>query len=168
MRKMGITFFGLGYMPFASGSWGSLGAAVVYTLVWFVMIPTAGVPGWGLDVALLLGVAVTTALCIYWGKWACEYFGRSDPSEFVLDEVAGQWIALLLFPVSGFKGMMIVLAMQFFLFRLLDVIKPPPARQFERFPYGYGVVADDLMAGVYANIAGQVIYRFFLQSFLQG
>jgi phosphatidylglycerophosphatase A len=168
MRKMAITFFGLGFMPFATGSWGSAGAAGVFVAAWYAMLFYGGMTWGAFQVVILAVIALSSVLSIVWGKWACDTYGP-DPKEFVLDEVAGQWVSLLWMPIvmepGMWRGMWIVVAVQFFSFRLFDVIKPPPARQFERLKDGYGVLLDDLMAGVYANIVGQLIFRYFWTSF---
>ena len=124
------------------------------------MIQAAGARGQAFDGVVLLGVFLATWVSVRYGKWACEYFGKSDPKPFVLDEVAGQWIALLWLPVVTPMSLVIILFVQFLLFRIFDIIKPPPARQFEKFQDGYGVVADDLMSGLYANVVGQIIFRY--------
>jgi phosphatidylglycerophosphatase A len=159
VRKLVITFFGLGYLPIAPGTWGSLGAAVVFAAVWYGMIPLANARLQAFHAVLLLGVGLTSAFSITWGPWACTHFGRSDPKPFVLDEVAGQWLSLFWLPVVSPARMWLILLVQFFLFRVFDVIKPPPARQFEKFKDGYGIVADDLMSAIYVNIIGQLIFR---------
>jgi len=99
------------------------------------------------------------------GSWSAgiaeEHFGRTDPGQVVVDEVMGMLITLLLNPV-GWKG--VVLA--FFLFRLFDVIKPYPANRLETLHGGVGVMADDAMAAIYANLVLRAcIYvsaRFFV------
>jgi phosphatidylglycerophosphatase A len=78
----------------------------------------------------------------------------------VLDEFAGQWIALIALPMMNWQQAFAVCAAQFFLFRLFDILKPPPASWLERLPAGWGIVADDLAAGIYANIIGQLIFRW--------
>ena len=99
-----------------------------------------------------------------WGPWAIRQFTASakkqdDPGRVVLDEIAGQWLALVALPMPTLGRACAVLAVQFFLFRLFDVIKPPPARQFEKLPAGWGILLDDLAAALYANVIGQVIFR---------
>jgi phosphatidylglycerophosphatase A len=87
--------------------------------------------------------------CVAWGPWAVEYFaGRcrkaGDPGQVVLDEWAGQWVALIAVPMPTLGRTLAVLAVQFVLFRLFDVIKPPPGRRLEKMPGGWGVLLDDL------------------------
>lgn len=114
------------------------------------------------DAVVLLAVAGACVAAVAWGRWAIERFARKDPKPFVLDEFAGQCLALLALPPladdSG-AGLASVLVGQFLLFRFFDILKPPPARQLERLPEGWGILCDDLMAGVYANVLGQVLWR---------
>jgi phosphatidylglycerophosphatase A len=77
--------------------------------------------------------------------------GLKDPGIVVVDEVVGQWVSLLLLPLTP-----VTVALGFLLFRLLDVVKPWPARDFERLPGGWGIMADDVMAGIYANLLVRV------------
>lgn len=169
IRRLAITFFGLGYMPFASGTWGSLGAILVAGGLYAAM-RRAGVSE---DYDVLLGVLILVAcvLSILWGRWAIDYFASrsrkpGDPGQFVLDEVAGQWLSVIALPIAGlpFHTWAAVYAMQFFLFRVFDVLKPPPGRQLERLPSGWGILMDDLGVAVYANIIGQIVVRRWLLS----
>jgi phosphatidylglycerophosphatase A len=78
--------------------------------------------------------------------------GRKDPSIVVIDEVVGQWASLLFLPLTPATA-----AVSFLLFRAMDVVKPWPARDFESLPGGLGIMADDLMAGIYANLLLRVV-----------
>jgi len=133
------TVLGLGYIPFAPGTFGS--AAGV--LLWALLPASAAVQGAAI-VALFIG-----------GSWsggvAEQHFGRADPGQVVIDEVMGMLITLFLNPV-GWAGA----ALAFFLFRAADIVKPYPANRLERLPGGIGVMADDAMAAVYANLALRV------------
>jgi phosphatidylglycerophosphatase A len=84
--------------------------------------------------------------------------GVRDPGPVVLDEVVGQWWALSLMAWGGVAMRPWALAVGFALFRLLDVLKPPPIRQVERLPGGYGIVADDLLAGLVAGLLGALAF----------
>lgn len=159
-----ITVFGSGYAPFASGTWGSATAIVLFAIPALLLHPFPEL-GWVLNVVVLVpGIVLAVLGSVWWGEWALERFQSSDPKPFVLDEFAGQWVALLSLPLAaaggGLIGLGALLFSQFFLFRLLDVIKPPPAAQLESLPAGWGVLCDDLMAGLYANIVGQIIWRY--------
>jgi len=134
------TFFGSGLCPVAPGTAGSIAALVVAWL----LVKWLGVAGWTL--ALLAAVLVAPAI---WAAGAIETrFGRHDPPQVVIDEVLGQWIALA--PVTGRQAADWLLALA--LFRVFDIWKPFPARRLEALPGGAGIVADDLMAGLYAAL----------------
>jgi len=160
-----ITLFGSGYAPFASGSWGSLVAVILFVIPAVIIRQLPSSLAWMTEaVGLVPGIVISVLLSIWWGDWALEKFGNKDPKPFVLDEFAGQWISLVSLPIAAAGGSLTAFAVvvfgQFFFFRLFDVIKPPPAAQLESLPSGWGVLCDDLMAGVYANIAGQILWRF--------
>ena len=127
-----------GYFPIAPGTVGSVAGLVVYLLIWWTRSPLVEV---GLIVALF-GAGVWA------GTTAERYFGGIDPGPIVLDEVVGMLITLAFVPV-GLSGAIA----GFFLFRLFDVIKPFPADRLEKLHGGFGVMADDAMAAVYANIS---------------
>jgi phosphatidylglycerophosphatase A len=127
-----------GYFPFAPGTVGSAAGLVVYLLVWWTHSP-------------LLEVGLIVALFVL-GTWAStkaeQYFGGIDPGPVVIDEVVGMLITLAFIPV-GVSGAVT----GFLLFRVFDVFKPYPAGRFERLHGGLGVMSDDAMAGVYANLS---------------
>lgn len=160
-RVLCVTVLGSGFAPFASGTFGSTAAIILFVPIHLLLAWWGAAPVWT-EAVLIGGAALATALCVRLGDWAIARFGRKDPKPFVLDELAGQWVALLLLLPPGlgqWKQFAVVLAMQFFWFRLFDVLKPPPARQLERLPGGLGIVMDDLFAGLYANLAGQLIWH---------
>jgi len=131
------TGFGSGYSPFAPGTAGS---AVGLLFVW------------GMSLMDLTGQVVftlaVTALSMIAADIVAKSVGLKDPGLIVADEIAGMMVTMIAIPIT-LKSALI----GFVLFRLMDVVKPPPARQFEHFKGGVGIVADDLMAGVYANLA---------------
>ncbi|HEY8549446.1 MAG TPA: phosphatidylglycerophosphatase A [Vicinamibacterales bacterium] len=130
------TVFGIGRIPFAPGTFGSL-PGIALTIA-----ARAYGPWW--TEALLLVLIVVAGV---WGASAAEeHFGRIDPGPVVIDEVAGMMLTLLFIPLSA-TGY----AAGFFVFRACDVIKPFPANRLERLPGGFGVMADDLMAGVWGH-----------------
>lgn len=156
-----ITVLGSGFMPLASGSWGSLVAVLLFAPIWWLVALTS-TPRGILEIALVVGVVVSSWLSIRWGEWAIARFKRKDPKQFVLDEFAGQWVALLVMPIAldaDLWSWCWIVGGQLFWFRLFDVLKPPPARQLERLHAGWGILIDDLFAGAYANIVGQIIWR---------
>ena len=131
-----------GYFPFAPGTVGSLAGLVFYLLVWWTQSRTV-------EAGL---IAIVCAVGVWAGTTAERYFGGIDPGPIVIDEVAGMLITLAFIPV-GLSGAVV----GFFLFRIFDVIKPYPAGRLERLHGGLGVMADDAMAAVYANIALRIV-----------
>lgn len=101
--------------------------------------------------AAAIGVLAATslALCAL-GVWAAgkaeDFFGRTDPGHVVVDEVVGQMLTFLLFPHATWKWLL----GGFLLFRAFDIVKPFPARQAERIPRGWGIMLDDVIAGLYS------------------
>ena len=150
MRKFVVTCGYLGTLPIAGGTYGSAFAAAVWlALVW----PARVQPLWFLPPLIVLSVLGCLRLC----AWAEEHFGKSDPQAFVLDELAGQWMALLFVAVPVGVHPVWIAGVSFFLFRIFDVAKPFPIRRLERLrPAGWGIVADDLLAGAYANVVLQL------------
>ena len=127
-----------GYFPFAPGTIGSLVGLAVYGLVRL----SGSTP---VEIAAIL---VLGAIGVWAGGVAERYFGGIDPGPVVIDEVVGMLVTLAFIPV-GRSG----LIAGFFIFRILDIIKPYPASRFETLRGGLGVMADDVMAAVYGNIA---------------
>ena len=149
MRNLVIfiaTGAGSGYSPIASGTAGSaVGVALFVVLAW----------GLGLSTPALLAVTAGVTLLGVWAADRAEaIFGGKDDGHITIDEVAGQLISLLALPLRWE-----VLLVGFFLFRLFDIVKPPPARQLESMRGGLGVMGDDVFAGIYANLVGQVLWR---------
>ncbi|HTO70952.1 MAG TPA: phosphatidylglycerophosphatase A [Myxococcota bacterium] len=139
---------GSGYAPVAPGTFGSL----VGVALWALWRALGGVSqtGYALGCALLAAVGV-------WAAGRAEViFGRHDDGRITIDEVAGMLLSLAWLPARPE-----VAGLGFVLFRLFDIWKPFPARRAERLPGGLGVVADDLVAGVYANLGGQLVWRLF-------
>ena len=134
------TFFYLGYVPKGPGTAGSLGAlAIAWGLHAYLGISGACIALFGM---LLIAPAIWAA-----GRMARDT-GSKDPQVVVIDEVAGQWIALAGASTLNWKSWLGA----FLLFRAFDIWKPPPVRQLERIPGGTGIVLDDAMAGIYAAL----------------
>lgn len=142
---------GLGFAPFAPGTWGSLGTVLA-------LVGLFGVEGWfegpvqasgsGLVLTLLAVLVVITVVGVRIGDRAELDWGRDDPGGFVLDEVAGQLLALL--PALAVGLTPLGVSVGFAAFRLFDITKPPPCRRLEALHGGVGIMADDLVAGIYA------------------
>lgn len=161
MREIAITFFYLGHLPKIPGTWGSAGAAACYLVYAFVAQRQGVINSFGFEVALAIGVVIAAVIGVALGPWAVKRFDNKDPGPFVLDEVAGQWLALIAIPIGlSLPRLVIVTGTQFVLFRIFDIWKPTPARQLESLPHGWGIVADDLAVAVYTNLLGQAIFRY--------
>ena len=127
-----------GYFPVAPGTVGSAAGLVAYLIVWWTQ-------SWVVEIALIVGLF---ALGVWAGTTAERYFGGIDPGPVIVDEVVGMLITLAFIPV-GLSGAIA----GFFLFRIFDIIKPFPAGRLEALHGGFGVMADDAMAAVYANLS---------------
>ena len=132
----------LGYVPVAPGTFGSAAGLVVFAAV-----------RWSGSPALELAVIILLFAVGVWSANAAErHFGGVDPAPVILDEVVGMLITLAFLPVN-ITGAIV----GFLLFRLFDVVKPWPANRFEALHGGFGVMADDAMAGVYGNVAMRLL-----------
>lgn len=146
------TFFGAGYGRPGPGTWGSAAAVLLWALTAWALHPSPQM----LLLMLLGGIALALLFGIPAATIVERESGREDPQFVVIDEVAGQWIALLSCPFDWRHGL-IALG----LFRLFDIIKPFPARQLERLPAGWGIVFDDVAAGLYALGVGFIVRIWF-------
>ena len=131
------TVGGLGYFPFAPGTVGSAAGLLVYLPIRWLGLPM--VEAAAIVVVFLVGAVTATA--------AERHFGLIDPGPIVSDEVLGMLVTLAFLPVSVTGAIA-----GFVLFRIFDVIKPPPSSQLEALPGGWGVMSDDLMAAIYADL----------------
>lgn len=146
MKRIGVliaTSCGAGYSPVASGTAGSAVGILIYFFLQRLALPTQ----WAI-------VALMSLVGIWASSIAEKHFGREDPGEVVIDEVAGQLLTLV-----GTGVGVVGIVVGFFLFRVLDIFKPWPARQFENFHGGLGIMADDLMVAVYGNLILHIAVR---------
>jgi len=167
-RWLAVTVFGLGHMRPASGTWGSLPPVAIAGILIIVGLGPAEAPLLYHSVLIAILLA-SSAACVVYGEWAEAWFGKKDPGHVVADETAGQCIALFMLPIAappltaaGLLPLACALGVAFVSFRLFDIFKPPPADALQALPAGWGVLIDDLFAGVYALIATQVILFFML------
>ena len=135
------TFFGAGLGKPGPGTWGSVAAVLLWAAFAWLIHPSAP----ALVATLIAGIVFSVALGVPAATIAAREAGRHDPGFVVIDEVAGQWITLL---GSPFDWRHAVIALV--LFRLFDITKPFPVRRLERLPEGWGIVFDDVAAGLYA------------------
>lgn len=142
--KLIATFFYVGLVPVAPGTFGTLAAVPLFWLI-------SGLPIYIylLITLVVIGVAV-------WAATVTErIYGRRDPGQIVADEVAGYLVTMILIPPTAIN-----IVAGFFLFRLFDIVKPPPVRSLEKLPRGWGVVIDDVAAGAYACVCMHLILRY--------
>ncbi len=130
------TGFGLGHLPRAPGTWGALGAVLFY----LILAPFLNFWGYFFISLFFCAVGVWSA------QKAAETLAQRDPREVVIDEIAGQWIALWSCHSLG------AIFWSFIVFRLLDIYKPPPIRQVDQLPGGWGIMADDVVAGILTGL----------------
>jgi len=143
-RALASVFY-IGFIPGAPGTYGSLAAVAVLYLI-------GQYGGWFHPAALLAGVGIVTLLGVLTSNIASKKAGDEDPSFVVIDEVAGQ---MLTFFCVSFSITNLVIG--FVAFRAFDIWKPWPIRKIESLPHGIGIMADDLLAGVYACVTLHII-----------
>ena len=156
MKKTGpatiIGALGVGLLPGAPGTWGTLVAVAAFAVVRLLT------PG---EVPVLALIIAATVLGLLLARRVEDELGRRDPGAFVLDEAAGYWVAVLGFGgFAGFGGDVAwgwIAAGAFVLFRIFDILKPPPVRQCDRIPGAFGVMLDDLVAGALANLVLRIV-----------
>ncbi len=155
------TGFYSGYIPWASGTFGTLVGILIYSIPgaanpaalipltvvgFFVGVVTSG------RVAAIVGNRLNPSAAFAKATFQSGEAHPADPSIVVIDEIVGIWITLLFVPVSA-----VATLAGFISFRAFDIMKPPPARQLERIPGGWGIMLDDVVAGIYANILTRII-----------
>jgi phosphatidylglycerophosphatase A len=153
------TFFGAGMSPVAPGTAGSLAASLVLCLI-YRCNDSWTYAAW--QSVLVAGLIIASAAAVALGPWAFTFYGRKDPGSFVLDEVAGICLTTLFQPMYPGWHQAYALLAAFLAFRLFDVWKPWPCPSLEKLPAGWGILADDLGAAIYANVVGQLILRLLL------
>jgi len=109
--------------------------------------------------AMAIVAVLSSVACVALGRFTEQSFGGKDPGRCTIDEWAGQAVAMLFLPIArgDWRNWLIVAGASFVLFRILDIVKPPPARWLEKLPRGWGILADDLAAGAYALAAVQLL-----------
>jgi phosphatidylglycerophosphatase A len=152
-----ITMGGAGFLP-APGTWGS---AVTCVILWPIL-EAVGANSIAQAIVACAGMVIFSALDIWLGNWGIAYFGREDPGGFVLDEAAGICLTILFLPATTGWHLARTLFVAFLAFRVFDITKPPPARQLENLPAGWGILLDDLAAAVYANLVCQFVFRYLI------
>ncbi|MCC6678227.1 MAG: phosphatidylglycerophosphatase A [Phycisphaerales bacterium] len=149
-----ITVWGLGHLRPASGTWGSLPAWLAAAALVAAGISPAE-HAWVYRGVMLLVLVVFSAACIVQGDRAEARFNKKDPGQVVADEMAGMALTLVMLPAAGMTGggrAVFTLIYAFLAFRIMDIVKPWPAGAVQRVPGGWGILLDDLIAGLYAGL----------------
>jgi len=162
MKRLLTSCFGLGWLPLCPGTFGSLPPVFIFALMF----------QFGLSV---LSSAIVMAAMVLAGSVVCVIFspaviaatGRIDPPEVVADEFAGQaltllFVLLLITDTFSTKQIWLVAGLGFLLFRLFDIIKPWPINVIQKLPQGWGILADDLLAAIYAAVALFIFQRIWM------
>ena len=143
LRVIATGFFS-GYSPIVPGTAGTLVGILIYSI-----------PGVEKTLTLIIISLLTVIVGIIAAATMEKELGE-DPQVVVIDEIAGMLISLILLPKT-----IIVIIIAFLFFRIYDIIKPPPARQVESFKNGWGIMLDDVFAGIYANISVRILILLF-------
>ena len=141
------TVFYIGKLPLAPGTWASIFAV----LCWYFLFQSINhfvLPAISMFLFLIGGIASDIIV---------KYSKENDPSRIVIDEWVGQWVALSMMPVNFITGVVAFVA-----FRIFDIIKPGPVRKMEKIPGGWGIMADDVMAGIMAYFVVLIFYAVIL------
>lgn len=147
MKRLFTSCFGLGLLPLAPGTWGSLPPAAVFALLAYLQTPVVVIV-----VAMAAFVLVGSVICVMFAPTVAAAVGKEDPGEVVADEFAGQSLVFIPAVLLSQLQPLLMAGLGFVLFRLFDIAKPWPIRKLEKLPNGWGILADDLLAGVYAAI----------------
>jgi phosphatidylglycerophosphatase A len=145
------TLFGVGRLHPGPGTWGSATTVLLWAVLAYILPQPSRLPvAMGLTlIVILIGIPAATQVS--------RAFGKRDPQFVVIDEVAGQLLTLIAVPLSWKT-----LLAGFILFRAFDIIKPPPIRQLERLPEGWGIVLDDVAAGFFGFVVMHLLLHFGL------
>ena len=160
MKRLLASCFGLGWLPIAPGTWGSLPPAIIFALMCHFGTPTVAT-----SMVMAALALVASVVCIKFASAAIAATGKSDPREVVADECAGQAVTFLAIGTVAEGQICATAILGFLLFRLFDIAKPWPIRKVEKLPKGWGILADDLLAGVYAGIVLLVCFRLWISWF---
>ena len=161
MKRIFTSCFGLGLLPIAPGTWGSLPAAAAFGLLAISNLSPSAI-----TIAMALLALASSVACVIFAPYAIERTGRKDPGEVVADELAGQSLVFMFLPMLAGKELWLAVVAGFLLFRFFDIFKPWPIRKLEKLPAGWGILLDDLLAGVFAAVVLQICVKTALLSYL--
>lgn len=163
MRRLLVSCFGLGWLPAAPGTWGSLPPAMLFALMCYFGSAAAAI-----SITMAVLALVGSVVCIKFAPAIVAATDEADPREVVADEFSGQAVTFLFIAAVPISNIWVTGLLGFLLFRFFDILKPWPIRKFEKLPKGWGILSDDLIAGVYAGIALLFCLRIGLVEYLSG
>ncbi len=155
------TCFGLGWLPVAPGSWGSLPPALIFGVLMYAGMPATA------TIVMVVMLAVGCIACVLYAPASIAAKEKDDPSEVVMDEFAAQALTFLALPLLTARGLcgwesLVLASFGFLAFRVIDITKPWPIRKLERLPAGWGILADDLAAGIASAILVYIAMRLLV------
>ena len=162
LKRLLTSCLGLGWLPIAPGTWGSLPVAAAFGL-----LMQFGAPQMVTFMVMSGFVVAGSIICVLCAPAVVKAVGKDDPGEVVADELAGQAVTFLYLSlsvagnISAVESWTLAIA-GFLLFRLFDIIKPWPIRKLEKLAGGWGILADDLLAGVFAAVVLQAVWILWL------
>ena len=149
------TLFGIGFIPFMPGTFGTLAAMVVY-----LGIPESWLNSFPNVMFFIILISILFLLGVWFTKKAENKLGH-DAGSIIWDEFVGYFVAVLFLPHSLLMGVY-----AFAIFRVFDIAKPFPIKQSQNFPHGWGIMIDDILAGIYTNIFMQLLLIIYPKFFL--
>jgi phosphatidylglycerophosphatase A len=156
MKRLLASCFGLGWLPIAPGTWGSLPPTIIFALMSYLSLSPTFV-----CLVMVLLVLAGSIVCVECAPATIAATGKIDPPEVVADEFAGQALTFVFTYAITNPPILTATIGGFLLFRIFDISKPFPIRKLEKLPQGWGILADDLLAGVYAGIALLICLRLY-------
>jgi phosphatidylglycerophosphatase A len=162
MRRLLASCFGLGWLPLAPGTWGSLPPVAIFALLAYFDVSAITI-----FAVMAVLILVGSILCVMFTPQIISDTGNKDPREVVVDEFAGQAVTFSAIPfilmnnTFSSSRIWITVLLGFILFRSFDILKPWPIRKLEKLPRGWGVLVDDLLAGLYAAITLMICLRLW-------
>ena len=163
MRRLLASCLGLGWLPVAPGTWGSLPPAMLFALMCYHVSSAAAI-----SITMAVLALVGSVVCIKFAPVVIAATDETDPREVVADEFSGQAVTFLFIAAVPISNIWVTGLLGFLLFRFFDILKPWPIRKLEKLPKGWGILLDDLAAGVYAGIALLFCLRIGLAEYLSG
>ena len=163
MKRLLASCFGLGRLPLAPGTWGSLPPVVLFALMGYLEAPAAAI-----SIVMAALALLGCVVCVEFAPASIAATGKADPREVVADEFAGQAVTFMAIPAVPTNQIWLTAVLGFLLFRFLDIAKPWPSRKLEKLRKGWGILADDLMAAAYAGVALFLFRSLGLVEYLDG